>query len=82
MAVDFVKKNEGSEFQYAAVNTKHTSEKDFENYVERVLGSAGWRTTVNGVRLFPAFKDNADAQKDYDRALALKVDSLVDFVKN
>lgn len=81
MAIDFVKKDEGSEFHYAAVNIKHTSEKDFENYVERVLGSVGWRTTVNGVRSFPAFKDNADAQKDYDRATALKVDSLIGFIK-
>lgn len=81
MAIDFVKKNEGSEFQYAAVKAKSISEKKFEDYIEYMLGSTGWRTTVNGVRSFPAFKDNADAQKDYDRSLALKVDSLIGFVK-
>lgn len=81
MAIDFVKKNEGSEIQYAAVKAKNISEKKFEDYVERMLGLTGWRTTVNGVRSFPAFKENADAQKDYDRSLALKVDSLIGFVK-
>lgn len=81
MAIDFVKKNEGSEFQYAAVKAKSISEKKFEDYVEYMLGSTGWRTTVNGVRSFPAFKDNADAQNDYDRSLALKIDSLIGFVK-
>lgn len=81
MAIDFVKKNEGSEIQYAAVKAKNISEKKFEDYVERMLGLTGWRTTVNSIRSFPAFKDNADAQKDYDRSLALKVDSLIGFVK-
>lgn len=80
MAIDFVKKYEGSEIQYAAVKAKNISEKKFEDYVERTLGSTGWRTTVNGVRSFPGFKDNADAQKDYDRTTALKVDSLIGFV--
>ncbi len=81
MAIDFVKKNEGSEFQYAAVKAKSISEKKFEDYIEYMLGSTGWRTTVNGVRSFPAFKDNADAQNDYDRSLALKTDSLIGFIK-
>lgn len=81
MAIHFVKKDEGSEIQYAAVKPKNISEKKFEDYVEHTLGSTGWRTTVNGVRSFPAFKDNADAQKDYDRSLALKIDSLIGFVK-
>ena len=81
MAIHFVKKDEGSEIQYAAVKPKNISEKKFEDYVEHTLGSVGWRTTVNGIRSFPAFKDNVDAQKDYDRSLALKIDSLIGFVK-
>jgi type I restriction enzyme R subunit len=35
------------------------------------MRKAGWRT----------FASNAEAQADYDRKLALKVDSLVGFVK-
>lgn len=53
------------------VSTTKTSEKNFEDDVEAILGRVGWRT----------FASNADAQADYDRRLALKVDSLVEFVQ-
>jgi len=48
-----------------------TTEKNFENNVEAFMGEAGWTT----------FATPAEAQADYDRKLALKVDSLVGFVK-
>lgn len=48
-----------------------TTERNFEDDVERMLGVAGWRT----------FATNAEAQADYDRALALKTGSLVGFLK-
>ena len=47
------------------------SERDFEDEVERFLHEAGWN----------AFANNAQAQADYDRNLALKVDSLIAFVR-
>ena len=53
------------------VSAPKTSEKNFEDDVESILGLAGWRT----------FASNVDAQADYDRRLALKVDSLVGFVQ-
>lgn len=81
MAIDYVKQSEGSEIHYAAVNDQHTTEKQFENDVERIMGSVGWRTTQNGTRTLPAFKGNIEAQTDYDRTLALKTDSLINFVK-
>lgn len=49
----------------------NTTEKNFENDVERMMDDAGWHT----------FPSNAKAQSDYDRELALKVESLVGFVK-
>ena len=48
----------------------NTTEKNFENDVERMMDDAGWHT----------FPSNAKAQSDYDRELALKVESLVGFV--
>ena len=81
MAIDYVKQSEGSEIHYAAVNDQHTTEKQFENDVERIMGSVGWRTTQNGTRTLPAFKGNIEAQTDYDHTLALKTDSLINFVK-
>ena len=39
-----------------------TTERNFEDDIERMLGEAGWRT----------FPTNAEAQADYDRELALK----------
>lgn len=81
MAIDYVKQSEASEIHYAAVNDQHTTEKQFEDDVERIMGSVGWRTTQNGTRTLPVFKSNSDAQADYDRTLALKTDSLISFVK-
>ena len=69
MAIDYVKQSEGSEIHYAAVNDQHTTEKQFENDVERIMGSVGWRTTQNGTRTLPAFKGNIEAQTDYDLSL-------------
>ena len=48
-----------------------TTELIFENDVAAFMHEAGWRT----------FSSNAESQADYDRKLALKVDSLVGFVK-
>lgn len=48
-----------------------TTELIFENDVAAFMREAGWRT----------FASNAEGQADYDRKLALKVDSLVGFVK-
>lgn len=70
-----------SQLEYAVTNYDNTTEKQFENDVERMLGSTGWRTTQNGTCTLPAFKSNTDAQLDYDRKLALKTDSLISFVK-
>ena len=50
----------------------HTTERDFEDDVERLMRDAGWRT----------FRTNAEGQRDYDKSLALKVDSLVGFVRD
>lgn len=52
-------------------SSRKTTERNFEDDVERMLGAAGWHT----------FASNAEAQADYDRALALKTGSLVGFLK-
>lgn len=70
-----------SQLEYAVTSYNNTTEKQFENDVERMLGSTGWRTTQNSTCTLPAFKSNTDAQLDYDRKLALKTDSLISFVK-
>ena len=57
--------------EYDGKSSAKTSEKVFEDDVEAMLGLAGWRT----------FASNAEAQADYDRKLALKVESLVGFVR-
>lgn len=48
-----------------------TTELVFENDVAAFMHETGWRT----------FASNAEGQADYDRKLALKVDSLVGFVQ-
>lgn len=57
--------------EYFGTKLPKTSEKNFEGDVEAILGLGGWRT----------FAGNAEAQADYDRKAALKVDSLVEFVQ-
>ena len=57
--------------EYDGKSSAKTTEKNFEDDVEAMLGLAGWRT----------FDSNSEAQADYDRKLALKVDSLVGFVR-
>ena len=57
--------------EYYSATMPKTAEKNYEDDVEAILGLAGWRT----------FDNNAAAQADYDRKLALKVDSLTDFVQ-
>jgi len=58
-----------------------TTEKDFENDVEWLMDQAGWRTIYNETEGLPHADNNACAQADYDRKLALKVDSLIGFVQ-
>jgi len=68
---------------YIAEKVGGTGEGDFEDDVEALLGRAGWKTFV---------KERHDAelegepkwlvsQKDYDRKLAIKTDSLISFIK-
>ncbi len=61
-------KEDGNTF-YKVVGT--TTERNFEDDVEHLMHEAGWIT----------LESNIAAQADYDRKLALKVDSLVGFVK-
>ena len=61
---------EGVKIEYRSSGPT-TSERNFEDDVEAMLGSVGWRT----------FASNTEAQADYDRKLALKADSLVGFVR-
>ncbi len=57
--------------EYFGTKMPKTSEKNFEGDVEAILGLGGWLT----------FASNAEAQADYDRKAALKVNSLVKFVQ-
>lgn len=57
--------------EYFGMKMPKTSEKNFEGDVEAILGLGGWLT----------FASNAEAQADYDRKAALKVNSLVEFVQ-
>ena len=68
---------------YIAEKVGGTGESDFEDDVEAILGRAGWKAFV---------KERHDAelegepkwlvsQKDYDRKLAIKTDSLISFIK-
>lgn len=56
-------------YEYRPVSS--TTEKNFENDVARMMHDAGWKT----------FSSNTEAQADYDRNLAFKVESLIGFVK-
>lgn len=71
MVIDFVKPEEGSPSQHVASNSSRTTEKDFESNVETFMQTAGWKT----------FPNNAVAQADYNRKLALKTESLIGFIK-
>lgn len=57
--------------EYFSTSMPKTTERNFEDDVEAMLGAAGWRT----------FGSFAESQADYDRKLALKMDSLVSFVR-
>lgn len=60
-----------------------TSEGDFEDDVEAYLGKAGWKT-FEVERVAAKVSDQSKwnvAQRDYDRKLAIKKDSLIGFVK-
>lgn len=72
--VDFLQDGDGmvtpdGVFEYRLVSD--TTEKNFENDVERMMHDAGWKI----------FSSNVEAQTDYDRSLAFKVDSLISFIK-
>ena len=83
---DQVKTGDGfvdGEDVYIAKKVGGTGESDFEDDVEALLERAGWKTFV---------KERHDAelesepkwlvsQKDYDRKLAIKTDSLISFIK-
>lgn len=58
-----------------------TTEKDFENDVEMLMDRVGWRTIYNETEGLPHADNNACAQADYDRKLALKVNPLIGFVR-
>ena len=67
--IDLENPSDEKVYQHRSLST--TTEKNFEDDVERMMHDVGWRT----------FSTNAKAQEDYDRQLALKIDSLVGFVK-
>ena len=60
-----------------------TSEGDFEDDVESYLGGVGWKTFERERAAAEAAGEPkwAVAQQDYDRALAIKKDSLIGFIK-
>ena len=63
-------------YEYVSTGPR-TTERNFEDDVERFLGDAGWTT-------YRKERENGAAnagQEDYDRKLGLKVRSLIDFVK-
>lgn len=68
---------------YVAEKIGGTGESDFEDDVEALLGKAGWRTFVKERRdaELARLPKWLVAQKDYDRKLAIKTDSLIDFIK-
>lgn len=57
--------------EYYSPTTPNLDEKQFENDVTAMLGNVGWTT----------FANNTEGQSDYNRKLALKVDSLIGFVR-
>lgn len=68
---------------YIAKKVGETSEGDFEDDVESHLGKVGWKTFEKERASAEAAGKSkwAVAQQDYDRALAIKKDSLIGFVK-
>ncbi len=64
-----------------SIKIPNTSECNFEDDVEMFMDMIGWRTIYNDTEGLPHADNNAKAQADYDRKLALKVDSLIDFVR-
>ena len=59
----------------------NTSEHNFEDNIELFMDQLGWRTIYNESEGMPAASNNACAQADYNRTLALKVKSLIGFVR-
>lgn len=67
----------------AARKVGGTSEGDFEDDVESYLGKAGWKTFEKERAVAEASGQSkwSVAQRDYNRALAIKKDSLIGFIK-
>lgn len=63
------------------VKYSKTSECSFEDDIENFMGMLGWRTIYNEYEGEPASDNNTCAQADYDRELALKIDSLIGFIR-
>ena len=70
-----------AKFNMLPLKLKTYLRKNLKTMLSECLVQRVGEQQLTGVRSFPAFKDNADAQKDYDRSLALKIDSLIGFVK-
>lgn len=68
---------------YVAEKIGGTGERDFEDDVEALLRKAGWKTFVKERREAELNGESKwlVAQKDYDRKLAIKTDSLISFIK-
>lgn len=73
--------NLGAVLTQHAVAQSKVSETCFENDVERFMDQVGWRTIYNDTEGEPAQSNNIAAQADYDRKRALKVNSLLDFIR-
>lgn len=67
--------------EYYSVKMSKTTERNFEDDIENYMGERGWRTIYNEYEGEPASDDNACAQADYNHELALKVESLVGFMR-
>ena len=67
--------------EYYSVKMGKTTERNFEDDIENYMGERGWRTIYNEYEGEPASDNNACAQADYNRELALKVESLVGFMR-
>lgn len=76
-------RNKSIEAKRTVGRAHSTTERDFEDDVEEILGEAGWKTFVEERRAAEAAGDPIweIGQKDYDRGLAIKTGSLVGFVK-
>ncbi len=68
---------------YVAEKIGGTGERDFEDDIEALLGKAGWKTFVKERREAELNGESKwlVAQKDYDRKIAIKTDSLISFIK-